>query len=95
MQAAETPTITPSNTMNDAADADEQQLALVGCSLYSEQHLPPARGLTKPDDLVVIFKSFNNLILVYAKTHAVFSNRNGNFPHDDFIGKPFGCKIRL
>ncbi|EEC50179.1 predicted protein, partial [Phaeodactylum tricornutum CCAP 1055/1] len=45
-------------------------------------------------DLVVIMESFDNLAFVYAKEGEIFSNRNGNFHHNDFIGKPFGCKIR-
>eukprot|EP00536_Pseudo-nitzschia_multiseries_P010445 jgi/Psemu1/297576/fgenesh1_pm.319_\ len=46
------------------------------------------------DSLVVIFESFDNLTFCYPKKGKIFSNRNGHFHHEDFIGKPFGCKIR-
>ncbi|KAL7550476.1 hypothetical protein ACHAWF_013698 [Thalassiosira exigua] len=74
--------------------AIQMRLHLVNCSLYSERHLPPARRLIQPNDLVVVFESFNELNFVYATPNAEFNNRNGNFPHNDFIGKPYGCKIR-
>ena len=48
----------------------------------------------QPNSLCVIFESFDNLNFVYATPKAIFSNRNGHFHHDDFIDKPFGCKIR-
>lgn len=44
--------------------------------------------------LIVIFESFDNLNFVYAKKGEIFNNRNGHFYHDDFLGKPFGSKIR-
>ena len=72
----------------------QDKLHLVDCSLYNEYHLPPARQLIEPGDLVVVFESFNELNFVYAKPNDVFSNRNGHFHHNDFIGKPYGCKIR-
>ncbi|KAK1749250.1 tRNA (adenine(58)-N(1))-methyltransferase catalytic subunit TRMT61A [Skeletonema marinoi] len=73
---------------------DEETLKLIDCSLYNEQHLPPARRLIQPNDLVVVFESFNDLNFVYATPNDIFSNRNGHFHHNDFIGKPYGCKIR-
>ena len=75
-------------------DEDNGMLKLINCSLYDEQHLPPARQLIQPNDLVVVFESFNDLNFVYATPNAIFSNRNGHFHHNDFIGKPYGCKIR-
>ncbi len=83
-------------TPKQATDAslDEESLKLIDCSLYNEQHLPPARRLIQPNDLVVVFESFNDLNFVYAKPNDIFSNRNGHFHHNDFIGKPYGCKIR-
>lgn len=80
------------NTVGDSTI--QQKLHLVNCALYDEQHLPPARHLIQPNDLVVVFQSFNDLNFVYATPNAIFSNRNGHFHHNDFIGKPFGCKIR-
>lgn len=76
------------------ANSIEDKLHLVNYNLYSEQHLPPARRLIQPGDLVVVFESFNALNFVYAKPNDIFSNRNGHFHHNDFIGKPYGCKIR-
>jgi tRNA (adenine57-N1/adenine58-N1)-methyltransferase len=75
-------------------EVDNNTLNLIDCSLYDEQHLPPARHLIAPGDLVVVFESFNDLNFVYATPNAIFSNRNGHFHHNDFIGKPYGCKIR-
>lgn len=43
---------------------------------------------------MVIFESFDNLNFCYAQKGEIFNNRNGHFHHDDFIGKPYGCKIR-
>jgi hypothetical protein len=77
-------------TSTDDATKD----TLTNHALYPEHHLPPPRSIIKPGDLVVIFESFTNLNFVYATPTACFSNRNGHFPHDDFIGKPYGCKIR-
>jgi len=68
--------------------------ALVNCSHYPDQDLPPPRPTIQPNDLVVVFESFNDLNFVYATPNAIFSNRNGHFHHNDFLGKPFGCKIR-
>jgi hypothetical protein len=86
----------PSNPAS-TAEADTNAAAkdaLVNHALYPEQHLPPPRSTIQPGDLVVIFESFTSLNFVYATPKACFSNRNGHFPHDDFIGKPYGCKIR-
>lgn len=78
----------PSNSSKKETDA------FVNHVLYNELHLPPPRCTIQPGDLVVIFESFTSLNFVYATPKACFSNRNGHFPHDDFIGKPYGCKIR-
>ena len=79
---------------DEGKDKDKEKLKLIDCSLYDEQHLPPARHLIQPNDLVVVFESFNDLNFVYATPNHIFSNRNGHFHHNDFIGKPYGCKIR-
>ena len=68
-------------------------LQLVDSSLYPERMTPLSETI-QPHQLVVIFESFDNLNFCYAERGAIFSNRNGHFHHDDFIGKPFGCKIR-
>lgn len=65
----------------------------VDSSLYTERTTPQSQTI-QPNDLVVIFESFDNLNFCYAKPKEIFSNRNGHFHHDDFIGKPYGCKIR-
>jgi len=61
--------------------------------LYTERVLPTS-SIIQNGDLVVIFESFDNLNFVYCQQGARFNNKNGHFPHDDFIGKPFGSKIR-
>jgi tRNA (adenine57-N1/adenine58-N1)-methyltransferase catalytic subunit len=63
------------------------------CTAYPERSIPQSE-IIQPNSLVVIFQSFDNLKFCYAKPGDVFCNRNGSFHHDDFIGKPFGCKIR-
>lgn len=75
---------------NDAA------LDLLKCSTSSvfTERLLPLQTTIQPGDLVVIMEAFDRLDFVYAETDAVFTNRNGHFHHNDFIGKPFGCKIR-
>lgn len=86
-----------SNANDDEANGELEtnyRNALINHALYHERHLPPPRSVIQPGDLVVIFESFTNLNFVYATPKACFSNRNGHFPHDDFIGKPYGCKIR-
>ena len=65
----------------------------VNAQEYKDCILPPQDAI-KEGDLVVIVISFDNLSFVYAKPKAIFSNRHGHFHHNDFIGKPFGCKIR-
>jgi tRNA (adenine57-N1/adenine58-N1)-methyltransferase catalytic subunit len=71
----------------------EEDPALLNCAAYPERSTPQSSTI-EPDALVVIFESFDNLKFCYAKPGEVFCNRNGSFHHDDFIGKPFGCKIR-
>lgn len=66
---------------------------LVDASLYTDR-ITPQSEIIQSNDLVVIFESFDNLNFCYAKPGEIFSNRNGHFHHDDFIGKPYGCKIR-
>lgn len=63
------------------------------CSLYVEHELPLHLKI-QPNDLVVVLESFDNLNFVYAQRGATFANRNGIFSHDDFIGQPWGCKVR-
>ena len=68
---------------------------LVDGALYKERLLERRSDLIQEGDLVVIFESFDNLSFVYAKKNKVFSNRNGQFPHNYFINKlPFGSKLR-
>jgi tRNA (adenine57-N1/adenine58-N1)-methyltransferase len=76
-----------------AADLFQTQTSNADSSLYPER-LTPQTETIQPDQLVVIFESFDNLNFCYAKSGEIFSNRNGHFHHDDFIGKPYGCKIR-
>mmetsp|Transcript_672 Transcript_672/g.831 ORF Transcript_672/g.831 Transcript_672/m.831 type:complete len:467 (+) Transcript_672:154-1554(+) len=66
---------------------------LVDCKIYPSKLLPPSSTI-EATSLVVVFESFDSLDFVYAKSGDIFYNRNGHFHHDDFIGKPYGCKIR-
>lgn len=63
------------------------------CTNFPEQTLPQSSTI-QPDDLVVVFESFDNLSFVYVKTGGVFSNRNGDFSHDSWIGQSWGAKVR-
>ena len=67
--------------------------SMVDASLYPERVTPQSNTI-QPNSLVVVFESFDNLKFCYATPGAIYTNRNGNFHHDDFIGKPFGCKVR-
>lgn len=60
---------------------------------YPERTLPTT-SIVEAGSLIVIFESFDNLNFVYATPGEDFRNRNGWFPHDDFIGKPFGSIVR-
>jgi tRNA (adenine57-N1/adenine58-N1)-methyltransferase len=66
---------------------------LVDASLYTERSRP-YQAIIKAGDLVVIMESFDKLTFAYAEDGGVYCNRNGHFRHADFIGKPYGCKIR-
>lgn len=66
---------------------------LVDCELYPTKLLP-ASSTIEASSLLVIFESFDSLNFVYATPGDIFHNKNGHFHHDDFIGKPYGCKIR-
>ncbi|GFH55902.1 tRNA (adenine57-N1/adenine58-N1)-methyltransferase catalytic subunit [Chaetoceros tenuissimus] len=66
---------------------------LIDAKLYPTKLLPPS-SIIEAGSLVVIFESFDSLNFVYATPGEVFHNKNGHFHHDDFIGKPYGCKIR-
>jgi tRNA (adenine57-N1/adenine58-N1)-methyltransferase len=86
---------TPSSSSSSSSSSNNKSsLVAVDCTQYTERHLPPPTRNIRPGDLVVIFESFNDLNFVYAKPGDIFSNRNGHFHHNDFIGKPYGCKIR-
>ena len=67
--------------------------SMVDASLYPERVTPQSNTI-QPNSLVVVFESFDNLRFCYATPGQIYTNRNGNFHHDDFIGKPFGCKVR-
>lgn len=82
-----------SSSSAQEAGPDSDQMKLVDCKKYPTYLLPPSSKIL-PSSLVVIFESFDNLNFVYAQPGAVFHNRNGHFHHDDFINKPYGCKIR-
>jgi tRNA (adenine57-N1/adenine58-N1)-methyltransferase catalytic subunit len=72
---------------------DQKVDVMVDSSLYSEC-VTPLKENIQEGDLVVIMESFDRLSFAYADREGVYCNRNGQFHHKDFIGKPFGCKIR-
>lgn len=63
------------------------------CTYYQNRTCPTS-DIISINSLVVIFESFDNLTFCYATPNEIFHNKNGKFYHDDFIGKPFGSKIR-
>uniref|UniRef100_A0A7S4AAX0 tRNA (adenine(58)-N(1))-methyltransferase n=1 Tax=Pseudo-nitzschia australis TaxID=44445 RepID=A0A7S4AAX0_9STRA len=77
---------------NSSLSAEERRM-LMNSASYPERSTPQTERITE-DSLVVIFESFDSLSFCYPKKGEIFSNRNGHFPHEDFIGKPFGCKLR-
>lgn len=81
----------PSNLLEE--DDDETWEAKADSSVFVE-HSQPLHPTIQPGDLVVIFESFDRLDFVYATPGAIYSNRNGQFAHDDFLGLPFGSKLR-
>jgi len=66
---------------------------LVDTSNYPEIYREPHSKIQE-GDLVVIFESFENLKFAYVRCGDQYANRFGQFPHEDFIGKPFGTKLR-
>lgn len=77
---------------NTSINSDEERV-LMNSASYPERVTPQSETITE-DSLVVIFESFDSLRFVYPQKGKIFNNRNGHFHHEDFIGKPFGCKIR-
>lgn len=78
---------------DDGEEITTENEHLLDTSQYTTR-LTPSRDLIRAGDLVVIQPTFNKLDFVYCQPGEVYSNRNGKFPHDDFIGKPFGTKLR-
>lgn len=75
------------------AGRDVKDDPLVDAALYDERLLPRQETIQQ-GDLVVIMESFDRLTFVYVDEGKIYDNRNGHFYHKDFIGKPFGSKIR-
>lgn len=73
-------------------DSEDFQ-AMMNCVSYPERSTPLIETITE-ESLVVIFESFDSLKFCYPQKGKIFSNRNGHFHHDDFIGNSFGCKLR-
>lgn len=76
------------NTDSTAIDDDK-----IDAARFPERMLP-TKSIVEAGALIVIFESFDTLNFVYAKPGQIFENRNGKFPHDEFIGKPFGSIVR-
>lgn len=80
------------SSSKNSIDSEEHRV-LMDSTSYPERSTPLTETITE-DSLVVIFESFDSLKFCYPQKGKIFSNRNGHFYHDDFIGKPFGCKVR-
>lgn len=78
---------------NTVPKMTESNQYLIDTKRYKQQFLPVI-DIIKEGDLIVIQEAFGKLNFVYAKAGDIYSNRNGHFHHNDFIGKPFGCKVR-
>lgn len=86
-----------------AANAAAKDLLLGPDALVDDSQLDARRypdrlveesSVIQSGDLVVVQEAFDKLDFVYATEGGEFQNRNGLFRHNDFIGKPFGSKIR-
>lgn len=80
-------------TSTNVAPTDTTEDETTNAVHYPERSIPRTT-LIKPNTLVVLYESFDNLNFVYATPGSIFSNRNGHFHHDDFLSQPFGSKIR-
>ncbi|GMH90379.1 hypothetical protein TrST_g2045 [Triparma strigata] len=74
--------------------SNEALMNELGCEAKGlvESHIPRSNTIT-PSSLCVIFASYASLSFVYATPNQKYSNRNGVFHHNDFIGKEFGVKV--
>lgn len=71
----------------------EKNQYLINSKRYKQKYLP-VKEIIEVGDLIVIQEAFGKLSFVYVSNDDIYSNRNGHFHHNDFIGKRFGCKIR-
>ncbi|KAL3680562.1 hypothetical protein R1sor_023518 [Riccia sorocarpa] len=49
--------------------------------------------LIQDGDLVIVYESYKQMKAVTVTKNGEFQNRYGLFMHNDWIGKPFGCKV--
>lgn len=56
--------------------------------------LTPSRWLAQDGDTVVVYQGVTELTQVTLKTGEILRGRFGEFLHDEFIGRPFGSKVR-
>jgi tRNA (adenine57-N1/adenine58-N1)-methyltransferase len=66
----------------------------VDSSQFPDRLLPSPDARIRAGDLVVLQLAFDQLDFVYVTPGQVYHNRNGKFPHDRFVGMPFGSKVR-
>jgi tRNA (adenine57-N1/adenine58-N1)-methyltransferase catalytic subunit len=83
----------PDATAATTVEVSADKAWMLDASHYTERSTPVSSKI-KAGDLVVIQESFDKLDFVYCKPGEIYSNRNGNFHHDDFINQPFGTKVR-
>ena len=81
--------VTSSGSAEDNSDASW----LLDASHYTDR-VTPTHPTIQAGDLVVIQESFDRLDFVYCQPGAIYNNRNGAFHHRDFLGQPFGSKLR-
>lgn len=52
-------------------------------------------GLIRDGSLVILYSTRDNIETIIIKRNAAFDNKHGRFHHNDFIGKPYGSRVRL
>lgn len=51
-------------------------------------------GLIQDGSHVILYSTRDNIETLIVKRHATFDNKHGHFLHNDFIGKPYGSRVR-
>lgn len=51
-------------------------------------------GLIQDGSHVILYSTRDNIETLIIKRNATFDNKHGHFLHNDFIGKPYGSRVR-